>query len=72
MCGLKGVPLGPVKEKNVSGTVSPQVQTTQVKSVETYDGFNMTDTVDFHIPLVNRFAVLYSDDEPDIFCRNYV
>ena len=26
LCGLKGVPLGPVKEKNVSGTVSPQVQ----------------------------------------------
>ena len=33
----------------------------------TYDGINTTDTVDFHIPLVNRFAALYSDDKPDIF-----
>ena len=61
------MPLGPVKEKNVSGTVSPQVQSTQVKNVDTYNGCNTTDTVDFHIPLVNRFAALYSDNKPDIF-----
>ena len=67
MCGLKGVPPGPVKEENVSCTVSPQVQTTQVKSAKTHDGIKATNTVDFDIPLFNRFAALYSDDEQDIF-----
>ena len=30
LCRLKGVPLGPIKEKNASGTVSPQVQSTHM------------------------------------------
>ena len=58
----KGMPSESVKEDNVCCTSSPQVRTTCVNS-NTYNGKTPTDTVDNVIPLVNRFAILQSEDD---------